>query len=197
MPKKLSQEEFKKRVDDYTHNTVILITPYVNKRTKVIIECKQCHYQWTVSPQSFIPSEQKYNFKGCPQCLQQQLYQKVCCSYCGKEFIKLKTELNKSKTGYNYCSRECGNRHKNQIRKENGEWEDSQNYRLKAFEKYPHHCLCCDWDEDERILEVHHINENHNDNNIDNLCILCPICHRKITLGYYILDIKNKILIKK
>jgi len=43
---------------------------------------------------------------------------------------------------------------------------------------------------------VHHIDENHNNNDIKNLCLLCPICHRKITLGYYKLNIVTKKLEK-
>ena len=195
MPKKLTQEEFLDRLNKYTNNKVSLLTPYINKRTKVTVQCKECLFKWEISPQSLTPSEQ-YNFSGCPRCVKNQLREIVKCDYCGKEFEKLKSELAKSKSGYHYSSRECGNRHKNQIRKQNGEWEESANYRLKAFEIYPHKCLCCGWNEDERILEVHHINENHNDNDINNLCILCPICHRKITLGYYKLDINKGILIK-
>lgn len=35
MPKKLSNEEFKNRIKEYTNDSVELITPYINKRTKV------------------------------------------------------------------------------------------------------------------------------------------------------------------
>ena len=42
--------------------------------------------------------------------------------------------------------------------------------------------------EDKDVLEVHHIDSNHCNNDIDNLMILCPICHRKLTLHYYELD---------
>ena len=68
-------------------------------------------------------------------------------------------------------------------------WKDSQNYRLKAFENFKHQCAVCGWDEDERLLEVHHIDSNRSNNELDNLCILCVLCHRKISLGYYSLDI--------
>lgn len=88
---------------------------------------------------------------------------------------------------------DVGNLHKNQIRKDSGEWDLSKNYRLRAFETYEHKCLVCGWNEDERILEVHHKDENHDNNDINNLCILCPTCHRKITLHYYKLE--NNLLI--
>jgi hypothetical protein len=48
-------------------------------------------------------------------------------------------------------------------------------------------CAVCGYDEDVRILEVHHKDEDHSNNDLNNLCILCPNCHRKITLHYYYL----------
>lgn len=109
----------------------------------------------------------------------------VKCAYCGKEIYRSAAEIEKNKSGYFYCSHNCGNRHKNIVRLNSGEWDNTLNYRLKAMTKYAHECMACGWDEDERILEVHHIDENRSNNDIDNLSILCPTCHRKITLGYY------------
>ena len=64
------------------------------------------------------------------------------------------------------------------------------------MEFYEHKCMCCGWDEDDRILEVHHIDENRKNSHISNLCLLCPTCHRKITLGYYKLNLETKELDK-
>ena len=117
------------------------------------------------------------------------------CAYCGKEIEKVPSDMKKNKSGYFYCCKEHGNLHKNQLRKESGEWDNSLSYRQKALEIFPHKCDICGWNEDERILEVHHVDENRNNNKIDNLVILCPTCHRKITLGYYIYDKENHTLI--
>lgn len=191
MPKNLTNEEFKQRLKDYTNDTVELITPYVNRRTKVTIKCKTCGYEWQISPSSLAPSEmKKYSFNGCPECK----YEIIKCDYCGKEFKRLKSLV---KDTFNYCSRECGNKHKNQLRLEAGKWNNSKtSYRIRALKKHPHKCIVCGWDEDDRILEVHHIDENRENNSIDNLCILCPTCHRKITLGFYELTKDFKLLKK-
>lgn len=53
----------------------------------------------------------------------------------------------------------------------------------------------CGWDEDTRILEVHHINSDRSNNDLSNLMILCPICHTKITLGYYKIHNDTLVLI--
>ena len=59
------------------------------------------------------------------------------------------------------------------------------NYRQIAFKLYPHKCAICGYNEEIEILEVHHKDENHNNNEPSNLCILCPNCHKKITLHLY------------
>ena len=180
MGKLLTQEEFKERLFKYTNDSVILKTPYQNRRTKVVIECKQCGYNWEITPTSVMYDE-GYSFKGCPNCK----YEEVECSYCGKKFKRLKSKLDKSKTGFVYCSKECGNRHKNSLLIN---IKDSTDYRRNAFLTYPHKCYICGYEEDERILEVHHVDENRNNNDIDNLKILCPNCHKKLSLHLYTLE---------
>ena len=179
MPRAMTQKEFEERVKQYTKDTVKVISQYVNKKTKVRVKCKVCGYEWEVSPMSFMPSTtSKYNFNGCQNCK----YEEVECTYCHKKIRKLKTEIQKNKSGYNYCSRECGNRHKNFLLTDTN---DGTNYRRNAFLYYEHKCDICGWNADERVLEVHHLDENRKNNKINNLRILCPICHKKLTLHLY------------
>lgn len=112
------------------------------------------------------------------------------CATCGKEIWRHKSQIARSLTGNVYCSTSCANSKNNHLFKtgENHPTYNGANYRQRAFDTYEHKCVVCGWCEDERILEVHHIDENREHNEIENLCILCPICHRKITLGYYYLD---------
>ena len=181
MPKRMSQEEFEKRVKEYTQDTVIVISEYINKKTKVKIKCKTCGYEWDISPATLMPSNMKDNhFIGCPECK----YTTTLCSYCSKEIKRLKSDLANSKSGFVYCSRECGNRHKNDLKKS----LDSTAYRRNAFEKYEHKCAICGYYDMIENLEVHHIDENHNNNDISNLIILCPICHKKLTMHLFTLN---------
>ena len=60
-----------------------------------------------------------------------------------------------------------------------------RNYRQTALNLYEHKCVVCGYNEDPRILETHHIDENHNNNDPSNLCLLCPNCHKKISLHLY------------
>ena len=162
---------------------------YTNRRSPVKLHCLECNYIWD-APASTVLYENNHK---CPECGMVKKI-RLKCAYCGMEFERYPSDVKKNKSGYYYCSRECGNRHKNQLRAENGEWDNSLNYRLKAFEKLPHYCAVCGWKEDERILEVHHKDEDRTNNALDNLCILCPTCHRKITLGYYLLTDDYKLI---
>lgn len=192
MGKALTQEEVKSRIKlGFTQN-VELIGNYINRRTPVQLHCLDCDYTWDAKPQSFLYTN-KTSQHFCPNCgIKSRV--KVTCALCGKEIERTLSQVEKNQTGYYYCCREHGNLHKNLLRQKNGEWDNSSNYRLKAFNTYEHKCACCGWDEDKRILEVHHIDGDRNNNKIDNLIILCPTCHRKITLGYYFLNEKNNIL---
>lgn len=184
----LSNEEVQKRLDAYFEQKVTLIGNYINRRTPILLRCEECGHQWEASPSSVLYNDYKHR---CPNCGTNKSGKYVKCSYCGKLLYRSKSQLEKSQTGYYYCNRTCGNLHKNILRAQNGDWDNTSNYRLKAFSIYPHVCAVCGWNEDERILEVHHRDENRNNNKLENLCILCPTCHRKITLGYYTLSNEN------
>ena len=51
-----------------------------------------------------------------------------------------------------------------------------------CYRNYLEECCLCGWDK--ANLDVNHINGNrHTDNSPENLCFLCPNCHREFTLG--------------
>ena len=133
----------------------------------------------------------------------------IKCAYCGKEFERLTSRLVNSKSGLYFCCRE----HKDLAQKlESGEQFEAirpehfgsyvdgatsnSAYRRSAFYVYPHKCAICGWDEDEDILQVHHIDENRKNGKIENLIILCPTCHWKLTTGKYQLIGREKIELK-
>lgn len=184
----LSQEILLQRISNNFKQNVILIGKYKNRREKVELCCQDCNHQWFASPSTFL-----YGFNcECPNCGDHAPNKiKVKCEYCGKIIFRHPSDIKNNQTGKFYCSHECGNRYKaNQMHT-----PESNNYRLKAMNQHNHICACCGWNEDERILEVHHIDDNRSHNEIENLIILCPICHRKITLGYYKLIDKQLIKI--
>ncbi len=69
-------------------------------------------------------------------------------------------------------------------------------YREMAMREYNHQCSVCGWCEDDGILQVHHIDEDRQNNALNNLIILCPNCHAKLTSHKYQL-IDKKIIQRK
>lgn len=113
----------------------------------------------------------------------------VPCATCKTQVYKTTGQLERSASGNVFCSRSCSISHRNKtIVGDKHHNYKGANYRKNAMSTNETKCVVCGWDDDIRILEVHHKDENRLNNDIDNLVILCPTCHRKITLGYYKLD---------
>lgn len=105
------------------------------------------------------------------------------CAYCGTSFYKRPSSITKSKSGFVFCCRE----HKDLAQRLNGitaiqpphygTGNGHKTGRLIAIRHLPHQCNRCGYDRDIRILEVHHIDRDPSNNQLDNLEILCPNCH--------------------
>ena len=197
MSKKLTQLEVCERIKETFCENVELVSEYVNKRSNITLYCNDCGHTWETVAANVLYSN-RVNAHHCPNCLEKDFEKvrfKTNCAYCGKEIIRVKSDMESNKTGLFYCSKNCGNLHKNKIREESGEWDNSGNYRKKALKTYEHKCAICGYKEDTRILEVHHIDEDRENNKLSNLIILCPNCHKKLTLHLYELSQEHNSLI--
>lgn len=54
--------------------------------------------------------------------------------------------------------------------------ENTSEYRRRAIEHYGHICENCGVSDD--FMEVHHLDADKTNNNLDNLSVLCRTCHR-------------------
>lgn len=105
----------------------------------------------------------------------------VTCAYCQVEIIRKKSSLTKSKSGLFFCCRE----HKDISQRIGGikEIQPSHysdqltSYRTKAFRLLPNKCNRCGWNKLIKILQVHHIDKDRSNNDLENLELLCPNCH--------------------
>jgi predicted RNA-binding Zn-ribbon protein involved in translation (DUF1610 family) len=108
---------------------------------------------------------------------------KFTCAKCGNSFYSKPSRINNSKSGLLFCSRKC----KDEAQRIGGikeiqppHYKDGLfNYRQNAFREYDHKCNRCGYDKVVEILQVHHIDENRENNQIENLEILCPNCHEE------------------
>ena len=90
------------------------------------------------------------------------------CPVCNKFF------LSKSIT----CSYSCSNTYFREVRNKP---KNYINYRTICFKYHKKECVVC---KENKILSVHHMNQNHNDNRPENLVPLCPTHHQYIHSRY-------------
>lgn len=119
---------------------------------------------------------------------------KCNCAQCGKELEKLPSEIKKSKTGNMFCDRSCACSFNNTLLRSgenNPNWKDgtgkSKVHTKTAFRTYKHQCSICKFNEPS-ALQVHHIDENNQNNEVSNLIILCANHHSMVHYGTLIID---------
>lgn len=91
------------------------------------------------------------------------------CPACGKMFS--------SKTAAT-CSYACSNTH---FAKARNKPERYKNHRTICFKNHEKKCIVCS---EKNIVEVHHIDENHKNNDPKNLVPLCPTHHQYVHSRY-------------
>jgi len=87
------------------------------------------------------------------------------------------------------CSRSCANKHfRSGIN--NGNWS-GERYQSLCFTQHKKECVVC---KEDKIVAVHHYNEDHDDDRIENLVPLCPTHHQYVHSRYKdeVMDIIDK-----
>lgn len=121
------------------------------------------------------------------------------CQCCGRVF--------KAYGKRKYCSVEC--KIEGQRKYESLANSSPSSYRRVAFKNYDWKCCVCGYEDFKDlqytkghnsfkypvILDVHHIDGDRTNNDVNNLCIVCPTCHAKIHRG--IISVKRDKLFKK
>ena len=188
-------EQLNEKIYKNTLNTCHYVSGYQNRSSEVLLHCDIHNITFTTKYENVGRDNRPHHV--CPKCKELDKQDtnsniELICAYCGKKFQRQISRLENSKSGFYFCCREHkdlaqslkgGDKFKS-IRP-NHYGQQKTDYRKTAFDLYPHKCHICGWAEDEDVLEVHHIDENHKNNDENNLIILCPICHRKITSHKY------------
>jgi hypothetical protein len=103
------------------------------------------------------------------------------CQTCAKPFVWSGREKTKAFSEAKFCCRACSNSVGGQalslIREETG----VAHYRTICMKYHNFKCVVCN---EERIVEVHHLNEDHEDNRPANLIPLCPTHHQYVHSKY-------------
>ena len=96
---------------------------------------------------------------------------KKVCERCNNEYVFIGRKLTKTFELSKFCSRSCANNRK--------DWwkNNATKYTTITFNNWERKCVVCEFD---KIVEVHHLDENHNNNEPTNLVPLCPNHHQMV-----------------
>jgi len=158
-------------------------------RPMVRIRCARCK-KWHKKFRHHVRTGEKIGSKFyCSQkCrdLAQRTGTTFKCATCQKNVWKTPA-AQRSKSGNYFCSKHCATIYNNshvKIGKNHPNYTNGcASYRELALKTYGAKCAKCSYNV-RRILEVHHIDGNRDNNSMPNLIVLCPTHHREITLRY-------------
>jgi len=166
-----------KRTDKYDGKT----------RSFVLCKCSKCDKPfWRLKKE--VDRNKRKGFRNIfcsKECSKNQT--KVVCGYCQKEFEISQSKTKNSRSGIYFCCRE----HKDLAQRFDfglkqiwpSHYGTDCKYRIKAFRIFEPKCFKCGYNEYKEALEVHHKDGNRENNQKENLVILCCNCHALITFS--------------
>ena len=108
------------------------------------------------------------------------------CGSCGVSVEKSLAQVKRSKSGKVFCSRSCASSYNNKHLKFGANHPNydggRSSYRERALRELGVKCRLCEYSI-ESVLEVHHIDRDRGNNEINNLAVLCPTHHREVHTG--------------
>jgi hypothetical protein len=151
------------------------------------IKCRAC------SKEFYVPSYRVNSAKFCSLiCQNHTQYEKYKfnCKACGKACVTSPSRKNYKKK---FCSLECReqNAMDDKVRRKKAKAISIINrghLKSRTLRKYISEfkdmkCEYCGYDEHEFCLDMHHKDHNPQNNSVDNIGILCCMCHRKYHKG--------------
>ena len=158
----------------------------------VLVKCNYCGKEVWKRKTNF----KNYPITGCSkECLAnlKRTGSYFTCKNCGKVFYRTKSQQKRSKSGDYFCSRSCAtviNNIRHKSGSDHSNWKDGlASYRDRALRFYGSSCMNPNCviqkvgiEIPEIMLDVHHLKGRDN-NDLENLIVLCVWCHAKKTRG--------------
>lgn len=111
------------------------------------------------------------------------------CPVCGNTFKTSKGHSREKTT----CSHACSNTYF-RSRENNPNWKAEKSewgYRKICFSKWKKQCIICGFD---KVVDVHHFDHNHKNNDVNNLIPLCPNHHMMLHTKKHNNEIVSEII---
>lgn len=150
-----------------------------NQPKKEKTNCVVCLKEFTTCSYNLRKGNGKYCSVDCRYASSRK---KVNCSFCGKELTKRKSK----KAKHFFCNNECKYNAAASLQHEYATGPEQKDkgvntYRKRALRLLENKCSRCGYNEHKELLDVDHIDGNRQNNKIENLQILCVMCHAKKT----------------
>ncbi len=152
------------------------IAPDGTTRSFVKVHCGHCGD--TFDKQKRFVKDGKADFCST-KCMHESRLVQVMgpCGACGNKVSKAKSKVGKS--GLLFCNRKCKEQAQSgvgRVLKCGVSKDGSTTYRSLAFHHYQKKCEWCQFDI-EALLDVHHVDHDRSNNRLENLLVLCVMCH--------------------
>lgn len=105
----------------------------------------------------------------------------VVCERCESVFVVTERELQHPEKRAYFCSRSCANSQGGKAKAKKHHSDEVAKYVTVAWRHHKKECVVCG---ENKIVAVHHYNEDHNDNDPKNLVPLCPTHHQYMHSKY-------------
>lgn len=145
----------------------------------MILKCKICAGEFKAKPFTVKMGWGKFCSRACHHKAM-QIGQNFSCFKCEKLVYRSEARIQHSKSGKYFCSKTCQTKWRNEYfsgdKHRNWVWGESTYRKLMINKSELLVCKRCSRN-DMRVLAVHHIDRNRQNNDISNLMWLCRNCH--------------------
>ena len=144
-----------------------------------VVNCKICGKKFSVRPSHLKMGWGKYCSRKCHHD-DMKTGKKIFCFICGREVYRSPTRIIRSKSQKHFCSKSCQTKWRNTqyVGPKHLNWKNGKSAYRSVLARNGIKAVCSHCGiSDTRILAVHHVDENHLNNDARNLAWLCHNCH--------------------